>query len=143
MIVFVENVVGFETSATFHTMKEKWERVGYFLTTTTLCSSSLGWPNRRPRVYAIACRSQSLSVPTPVFQKLPLSDFLESGISYESSPEFWLPTNMAIRFEKALDRIEPNEERTFQLASHPPMVFHGLGPVLCCALRTAKTFYST
>ncbi len=107
---FVENVVGFETSATFHTMKEKWERVGYFLTTTTLCSSSLGWPNRRPRVYAIACRTRSLSVPAPVFQKLPLRDFLEGEISYESSPEFWLPANMAVRYEKALDRIEPNEE---------------------------------
>lgn len=57
--VAVENVVGFETSHTFARLRREWESSGYEIHCRTVCPTDIGWPNKRPRVYTVAAKSDA------------------------------------------------------------------------------------
>jgi site-specific DNA-cytosine methylase len=61
-MVVLENVVGFEDSSAFDLLSETWSAVGYRIQHRTICPTHFGWPNRRPRVYVLASRSNGPSL---------------------------------------------------------------------------------
>jgi site-specific DNA-cytosine methylase len=109
-VVCLENVVGFETSQTFHCLTQEWEQAGYRIQTSILCPSELGWPNRRPRVYCIASQNEIPvppfpTPPTPVSIRKPLGHFLEDAVTPESHPRLWLAKDTVDRYLDAMDRV--------------------------------------
>ena len=107
--VVVENVVGFETSRTHAQMKAVWEQAGYQVETLTKCPSELGWPNRRPRIYVVASRSN-----LPRFQFTRSSNhsihaYLDPSITGRSAPQLWLDERVASRYLHSLHRVDPAE----------------------------------
>ncbi len=104
-LVSLENVVGFETSQAFQTLQERWTTVGYFIQTCLLCPSSLGWPNRRPRVYCIASLTRQPAIALPTGKAKRLSQFVDHSISPESHPALWLGKETVDCYLGAMDRV--------------------------------------
>lgn len=104
-LVCLENVVGFETSRAFQILHERWTKVGYFIQTCILCPSSLGWPNRRPRVYCIASLTRQPDIALPTSKAQSLSQFVERSITPDSHPALWLDQETVDRYLDAMDRI--------------------------------------
>jgi site-specific DNA-cytosine methylase len=108
-LVCLENVVGFETSHAFESLHERWTKVGYFIQTCILCPSSLGWPNRRPRVYCIASLTPQPALALPTFKAQPLSQFIDHSISPDTQPALWLDQETVDRYLDAMDRVSAND----------------------------------
>ncbi len=104
-LVCLENVVGFETSNAFQTLHERWTKVGYSIQTCFLCPSSLGWPNRRPRVYCIASLTRRPEIALPTLKPKPLNQFVDRSITPESHPALWLEKETVDRYLVAMDRV--------------------------------------
>ncbi len=109
-LVCLENVVGFETSEAFQTLHERWTRVGYYIQTHVLCPSSLGWPNRRPRVYCIASLMRPPDIALPTLNPKPLNQFVDHSITPVSQPALWLDQETVDRYLDAMDRVSAISE---------------------------------
>ena len=109
-LVCLENVVGFETSQAFQTLHERWTRVGYYIQTRILCPSSLGWPNRRPRVYCIASLTRQPEIAFPTLKPKPLNLFVDLSITPISHPTLWLDKGTVDRYLDAMDRVSATNE---------------------------------
>lgn len=107
--VVVENVVGFETSRTHVRLKAKWEQAGYQVATLTKCPSELGWPNRRPRIYVVASRSNLPKFQFTRSSNMPLRAYLDQGITRTNTPELWLDDRTLSRYLHSLHRVAPTE----------------------------------
>ena len=109
-LVCLENVVGFETSQAFQILHERWTKVGYYIQTRVLCPSSLGWPNRRPRVYCIASLKRQPDIALPTLKPKPLIQFLDRNITPESHPTLWLDKETVDRYLDAMDRVSASND---------------------------------
>eukprot|EP00434_Breviolum_minutum_P013883 symbB.v1.2.012243.t1/scaffold837.1/size158912/13 len=89
LAIFLENVVGFENSASFEIFSEALCSAGMEVWHFSLSPLQLGIPNRRPRIYVMACQSDhpnvhSLETEFPgqdlsnLPTQLPLSDYLQN-----------------------------------------------------------------
>lgn len=78
--VAVENVIGFEDSATYSLLTETLNRAGYHVAITQLCSSEFGLPNLRPRFFLAASKAACphFDPPRKPQQALAVSAFLDS-----------------------------------------------------------------
>jgi site-specific DNA-cytosine methylase len=74
---------------------------------TITCPTQLGWPNFRPRFYAIASleRKRRLSRTYENVAPVRLSDFLDA--SNDEIESLRLANRMANQYEKAIDRVHP------------------------------------
>ena len=54
----LENVLGFGQSRSWSELESVLVTCGYHVATCTLCPTQLGWPNRRPRFYMLACHDR-------------------------------------------------------------------------------------
>lgn len=105
-LVCLENVVGFESSQAFHHLQEQWSGVGYHIQTLSICPSSLGWPNRRPRVYCLASLKRLPERLLPRIEERPcISKFIDQEITRESAPSLWLEKKTVDRYLEAMDRV--------------------------------------
>ena len=78
--IALENVVGFENSATFEYLAATLEAADYQIATTRLCSTDFGLPNLRPRFFLAASRGDEPNL-QPIFarrQQRKLSEFLDT-----------------------------------------------------------------
>ncbi len=110
--IAIENVVGFETSATFDRLQKSLSIAGYHVQWCQLCPTELGWPNRRPRIYVLASQQ-----PLPAFQPPQLNpvSFREVLAAIEPSTiadldSLWLDPDTARRYFDALDRVSFSDE---------------------------------
>ena len=104
-VVCVENVLGFESSQVFQYLYDRWTEVGYHIQTYELCPTSLGWPNRRPRVYCIASLDRKREIQPPIKEPRSLSQFIDYDITPESHPVLWLDAETVDRYFDAMDRV--------------------------------------
>ena len=104
-LVCVENVVGFESSHAFQYLHDQWTVAGYHVQTYALCPTTLGWPNRRPRVYCIASLDGKPEILPPIRKPRSLSQFIDYDITPESHPVLWLDTKTVDRYFDSMDRV--------------------------------------
>lgn len=115
--IAMENVVGFESSAAFHWLKERWSSAGYSIDWTLHCPTHLGWPNRRPRFYALASRKpgerlNSVELRTPPPPHPPRLRELLQEIENSSQFRDWdfdtlaVPAAILERYRQAMDIID-------------------------------------
>ena len=105
-LVCLENVVGFESSHAYQHLQEQWIGVGYHIQTRSICPSTLGWPNRRPRVYCIASLKRLPERrPLRIAEPPCLSKFIDQNITRESAPSLWLEKKTVDRYLEAMDRV--------------------------------------
>lgn len=101
--VLLENVPGFEDSATFLRLRTAWEAVGYRVEARIICPSDFGWPNRRRRVYVYSTmekfRDWHIS---PSQCELDLKVFLECD---DSADRYYLTQEEISRHGPGLDRV--------------------------------------
>ena len=109
-MVCLENVIGFEISQAFQVLHERWTKVGYHVQTRVLCPSSLGWPNRRPRVYCIASLQRQPDIAMPTLKPMPLIQFVDRNITPESHPTLWPDKETVYRYLDAMDRVSASNE---------------------------------
>lgn len=111
-IVTIENVVGFETSQTFSQIDAAWKDVGYRMQVLTLCPTQLGWPNRRPRVYAIASQNP-VCLPLVRRNSAPtLKQIVESCTQNDLSlaeQNLALDSTIVSKYHAALDVVDLND----------------------------------
>ena len=112
----IENVVGFENSTTFGKAQQSLIEAGYAIQTMQRCPSSLNWPNKRPRIYSLACLDNtsisnpvSTSFQTADYPKVALKELLDPNVQPDRNPELWLDPVLANRYLNALDRINPED----------------------------------
>jgi len=108
-LICIENVVGFERSDAFFRICREWGKGGYHVDWTITCPTQLGWPNFRPRFYAIASleRKRRLSRTYENVAPVRLSDFLDA--SNDEIESLRLANRMANQYEKAIDRVHPKK----------------------------------
>lgn len=114
-IVCVENVVGFESSDAFDLLRRRWTKFGYQIDWTHYCPTELGWPNRRPRFYAVAshshreriCRRTSTVIPRK------LSEYLDATVPPKEGddPGLWISDSMARQYDRAIDKVDASKEK--------------------------------
>ena len=104
-LVCIENVIGFESSQAFQYLYDQWIVAGYHIQTHELCPSTLGWPNRRPRVYCIASLDGKLEIQLPISEPRSLSPFIDQDITLESHPSLWLKSKTVEDYFHAMDRV--------------------------------------
>lgn len=104
--LLIENVVGFERSDAFYRICREWGRSGYSVDWTIACPSQLGWPNLRPRFYAIACldRNRILNRMFEKMNRVRLSDLLDAQSDEMASLQ--LENRIANQYEMAIDRVQ-------------------------------------
>ncbi len=105
-LICIENVVGFERSTAFNHVCREWGKVGYHMDWTIACPTLLGWPNLRPRFYAIASleRNRTLSRIYEKLDRVLFSDFLDA--SNDEIESLRLENRLANQYEKAIDRVQ-------------------------------------
>lgn len=104
----LENVLGFEGSECHRRWTAALEGLDYRLQTIRVCPSELGWPNRRPRVYVIACREPLRQLSRPRYT-CRWQDFLEPEPSVDS--ELWLESD-SDKFASAMDRVDERDPKS-------------------------------
>jgi DNA (cytosine-5)-methyltransferase 1/tRNA (cytosine38-C5)-methyltransferase len=103
----LENVVGFLGSRAHALLLEALSRNHYHLKELTLCPSSFGLPNNRPRVYVAASRRPLLTPAQPRGEAPSLADFLDR----EEDPALYLP-EAHLRHRPGLDLVHPESRRS-------------------------------
>ncbi|XZE45649.1 DNA cytosine methyltransferase [Pirellulaceae bacterium SH467] len=110
-LVCIENVVGFESSDAFDLLRRRWTKAGYLIDWTHFCPSELGWPNLRPRFYAIASYShrERICRRSRDVVKRKLSDYLEDSLGPAAHCEsgLWIANQMAQQYDRAIDKVDP------------------------------------
>lgn len=114
-IVGIENVVGFEESQVFQTLRAKWSREGYRVETCNFCPTQIGWPNRRPRIYALASldplirlnRFHDYETMRPMNEVL-LENF-ELTVDEPDRDLVWLKEAEANQYRTAIDKVDPSD----------------------------------
>ena len=106
-LICIENVAGFERSDAFYRICREWGKGGYHVDWTIACPTHLGWPNYRPRFYAIASleRNRTLSRTYENLAHNRLSDFLDA--SNDEIESLRLANRLVNQYEKAIDRVNP------------------------------------
>ncbi|MEM8735021.1 MAG: DNA cytosine methyltransferase [Planctomycetota bacterium] len=111
--IVVENVVGFEASEIAKALKRVLQALDYRFHFVSCCPTEWGWPNRRPRVYAVATRKQFVE-PIQFRFNLRADELLEkcdesAGIAAgKTKGSLLLDVAIAKRYAEALDVVEPN-----------------------------------
>ncbi len=113
-IVCVENVVGFESSDAFDLLRRRWTRAGYQVDWTHFCPTELGWPNRRPRFYAVASHSHRERICRQPRERAhrKLSEYLDATIPPREGddPGLWITETMAKQYDRAIDKVDATNE---------------------------------
>lgn len=109
--IAIENVVGFETSATFGRIQAALANSGYHVQARQLCPTGLGWPNRRPRIYLVASLLPLKPWPPVVARRVTLAEVLDSvgPIGGDEAASLQLDSGTASLYRHALDRVDRNE----------------------------------
>lgn len=105
-LVVLENVVGFETSQAIAILAQRWRDAGYGLQVQVLCPTQLGWPNRRPRVYVIASRTEFAVPPISKISSVTLKEILLTCEVAHPLGELMLEPQLASRYGAALDIVD-------------------------------------
>jgi DNA (cytosine-5)-methyltransferase 1 len=100
--VAFENVPGFSGSRAHERFRETLAAAGYSMRETLLCPSELGLPNRRQRFYLVATLGEVGSWPPRAGQCRRLAELLDAA----PAPELWCDTELARRYEGALDVVD-------------------------------------
>lgn len=103
----LENVVGFEDSQAWQMLHDSLESQGYQIETRMICPTQLGWPNLRPRFYALAShRPLANWQPFPDY-RLSLADFVRSESDRDETLN--VPSQQLKKFGRAMDRVDPSD----------------------------------
>lgn len=105
-VVVLENVVGFETSQAYATLALRWRDAGYGVQFQVLCPTQLGWPNRRPRVYVIASRTEVSLPPISRTANPTLKEIVGTCEVVEPLSELVLESHLATQYREALDIVD-------------------------------------
>jgi tRNA (cytosine38-C5)-methyltransferase len=97
-LIFLENVVGFETSNSFQQWRNVLKNRGYCIGHFHLTPTQVGLPNDRPRYYCVAIRYVPQPVEHPSEQRIPASS---TSTTYSISP---LSSNSTSIADKTLSR---------------------------------------
>ncbi|CAJ0937644.1 unnamed protein product, partial [Mesorhabditis belari] len=116
--VFVENVVGFETSTVHADLLECLRGMGYGVKEYILSPMQFGIPNTRPRYYCLTSLQSSSSHSTSTILKTHKScveeiagieDFIEKGVDNSSLILDYQELN---RFASSIDAVSSNSRRS-------------------------------
>lgn len=110
-IVVVENVVGFENSLAFSHLSNAWHQAGYTVHVQLLCPTQLGWPNRRPRIYVVACQGSDPRICPPDHlpdqrREINLKDLCGSKENDVDLEDLRLDAAIVAKYRSALDIVE-------------------------------------
>ncbi|MCA9193102.1 MAG: DNA cytosine methyltransferase [Planctomycetales bacterium] len=111
--IFLENVLGFQSSATCEVLLKTLNDHHYRYQWFQVCPSELGWPNRRPRIYLVATQDCPSGLPgslTPrenIYSKC-VADLLEDEANERQ--ELFL-ADYELNFLSGMDRIEDPKDR--------------------------------
>ncbi len=108
----IENVPGFELSATFQRMAHQLSDAQYCYVVIDVCPAQFGWCNRRRRIYVVAWQeafagqdllnARSLAISSEQIVKL---KNIVQAISMKDQPELFLTQEIVDRYGSAFDRI--------------------------------------
>lgn len=115
-IIGIENVVGFEESQIYQSLRSKWSREGYRVETCNFCPTQIGWPNRRPRIYVLASldplvrlnRIHEYQVMRPVAQFLEKEP--ELAVDERDRDLLWLTEADANQYRTAIDKVDTTDQ---------------------------------
>jgi site-specific DNA-cytosine methylase len=114
-MICLENVVGFESSDAFDLLRRRWTKSGYQIDWTHFCPTDLGWPNRRPRFYAVASQShrEKICRRPPEFVHRRLSEYLDPTVPPNTGdePGLWITEITARQYDRAIDKVDATDER--------------------------------
>lgn len=130
VMLFVENVVGFETSDTHQKMVQILEESQFAMQEFILSPLQFGVPYSRPRYFCLAKRKPSsfcnpefngqlLRVPEPLFvrkESTPISENGQLTSTYDKMLQTCLPIERFLEFEKSMNQVENG-------TSFPPNTF--------------------
>ena len=131
--VALENVVGFADSQAFQRLQQLLDNAGYRFQYRCLCPTEMGWPNRRPRFYLLAIRSESWGAEEagatssaatgeadgglsgwreqPCYDRA-IETFIDPHLATLEQEALQLPADIAARHLPGLDRLElPKPDR--------------------------------
>ena len=103
----LENVLGFFGSRAHDLLREKLDRHGFHRLERSVCASSFGLPNLRPRSYVVASRRPLLAPALPDLPAPALAGFLD-GVEDE---RLYLGAQ-ALRHKPGLDLVRPGDTRS-------------------------------
>ncbi len=111
--IVLENVFGFAQSIAHSRLLDQLRQTNYRWQSLELCPTQMGWPNKRPRFYLIASRTQSLAAwREPPRYSYRVADFLEPGAALQgTAPELQVDAELVARIEPAMDRCDPASDR--------------------------------
>ena len=103
--IALENVPGFEDSEAHCRLISELNANKYSVWSGQLCPTQLGWPNRRERLYVIACKEPLHALSLVPAEKTPkLSDMLEAN--EQAVSDLWLDGETAEACRGSLDRVD-------------------------------------
>ena len=114
-LIGLENVVGFEESQVFQMLRSRWSRAGYRVEISQFCPTQIGWPNRRPRVYLLACLDPKLRLNRiHEFETMhPIADMLAADpdryVAEVDRPLLWLSEVAANQYRTAIDVTQASD----------------------------------
>ncbi|MFN3192042.1 MAG: DNA cytosine methyltransferase [Aureliella sp.] len=113
--IVVENVVGFEESEMAKRFEQVLQAHDYRVRVVKCCPTDWGWPNRRPRVYALATR-MTYQQPIQLRFDLRPKEFLvgpgeSTGCEAAIESSLLLEESIAEQYAEALDTIEMDSGR--------------------------------
>ena len=109
--VLLENVPGFENSASCQLLCQQLSEAGYRWQSIVLCPTQLGWPNLRKRFYLWA----SLGELRP-WRSLPtydqsLSSLLKESVAFPADDPIWVEPDIVERFREGFDVVSSESQR--------------------------------
>lgn len=140
--IFLENVVGFESSIGRDLLVKTLSRHNYFLEEYHLNPIDFGVPNSRLRYYLVAKKSDGISIDPPTNMirtnlngedrgaplTLCLSEFLETNLSLER--RYHLSDAVLLRYSRILDIVKPSARRSCCFTKAYSHYLEGTGSVL-------------
>nr|GEW03038.1 tRNA (cytosine(38)-C(5))-methyltransferase [Tanacetum cinerariifolium] len=168
VMLFVENVVGFETSDTHQMMVEILEENQFVTQEFILSPLQFGVPYSRPRYFCLAKRKPSsffkpefngqlIRVPEPLFDGktstsdemlqtcLPIERFLEFGNPTENTfsdegslNQYFVPSSLSERWGSAMDIVYPDSQRCCCFTKSYYRYVKGTGSLLATIMPTLR-----
>ena len=115
VVIGIENVVGFEESQVFQTLRSRWTREGYRVETCNFCPTQIGWPNRRPRIYVLASLEPKVRLNRihDFESNHPIGGMLleepEQAVHEEDRSLLWLTEAIANQYRTAIDKVDGSD----------------------------------
>ncbi len=103
--IALENVVGFEQSKVYVWLRSALDQLAYHVLERHLCPSEMGWPNRRPRFYLLACQDKLIGWQSLPDYALKISNVLNNSNVVDDLGVLRVPDRVLRQWEPAMHRV--------------------------------------